>query len=57
MNYKVYKWVYLALSILSTIILTITFFVETRWMIQCTFLIMAVGHGFVSGMAFMGDMD
>lgn len=57
MNYKVYKWVYLALSILSTIMLTITFFVETRWMTQCTFLVMAVGYGFVGGMAFMGDMD
>ena len=32
-------------------------FIETRPINQISFLTMAVGYGFVSGMAFMGDMD
>lgn len=57
MNYKVNKWVFLAMSILCTIVLGITFFIETRLINQISFLVMAVGYGFVGGMAFMGDMD
>lgn len=57
MNYKVNKWVFLAMSIVCTIILVITFFIETRPINQISFLTMAVGYGFVSGMAFMGDTD
>ena len=57
MNYKVNKWVFLAISIICTIILVITFFIETRPINQISFLTMAVGYGFVSGMAFMVDMD
>ena len=57
MNYKVNKWVFLAMSILCTIVLGITFFIETRPINQISFLTMAVGYGFVSGMAFNGDMD
>ena len=57
MNYKVNKWVFLAMSILCTIVLGITFFIETKPINQISFLVMAVGYGFVSGMAFNGDMD
>ena len=57
MNYKLNKWVFLAMSIVCTIILVMTFFIETRPINQISFLTMAVGYGFVSGMAFMGDMD
>lgn len=57
MNYKVNKWVFLAMSILCTIVLGITFFIETRLINQILFLVMAMGYGFVGGMAFMGDMD
>lgn len=37
--------------------LVMTFFIETRPINQISFLVMAVGYGFVSGMAFNGDMD
>ena len=57
MNYKVNKWVFLAMSIVCTIVLVMTFFIETRPINQISFLTMAVGYGFVSGMAFNGDMD
>ena len=57
MNYKVNKWVFLAMSIVGTIILVMTFFIEIRSINQILLLIMAVGYGFVSGMAFMGDTD
>ena len=57
MNYKVNKWVFLAMSIVCTIILVMTFFIETRPINQILFLVMAVGYGFVSGLAFNGDMD
>ena len=55
MNYKVNKWVFLAMSIVCTIILVMTFFIETRPINQISFLTMAVGYGFVSGMPIMGD--
>lgn len=57
MNYKVIKWVFLAMSIVCMIILVMTFSIETRPINQISFLVMAVGYGFVSGMAFNGDMD
>ena len=57
MNYNINKWVFLAMSIVCTIILVMTFFIETRPINQISFLVMAVGYGFVSGMAFNGDMD
>ena len=57
MNYKVKKWLYLAMSIVCTIVVVMTFFIETRPINQISFLVMAVGYGFVSGMAFNGDMD
>lgn len=57
MNYKVNKWVFLAMSIVCMIILVMTFSIETRPINQILFLVMAVGYGFVSGMAFNGDMD
>lgn len=57
MNYKVNKWIFLAVSIICTIILAMTFFIETRPINQISFLVMAVGYGFVSGLAFNGDMD
>ena len=57
MNYKVNKWLYLAMSIVCAVVLVITFFIETRPINQISFLVMAVGYGFVSGMAFNGDMD
>ena len=57
MNYKVNKWLYLAMSIVCTIVLVMTFFIETKPINQIAFLVMAVGYGFVSGMAFKGDMD
>ena len=57
MNYKVNKWVFLAMSIICAIFLVMTFSIETRPINQISFLTMAVGYGFVSGMAFMGDTD
>lgn len=57
MNYKVNKQLYLAMSIVCTIVLVITFFIETRPINQISVLIMAIGFGFVGGMAFMVDMD
>ena len=57
MNYNINKWVFLAMSIVCTIILVMTFFIETRPINQILFLVMAVGYGFVSGLAFNGDMD
>ena len=57
MNYKVNKWVFLAMSIVCTIVLVMTFFIETNPINQIALLAMAVICGFVSGMAFMGDMD
>ena len=57
MNYKVNKWVFLAMSIICTIVLVMTFFIETNPINQIALLAMAVICGFVSGMAFMGDMD
>ena len=39
------------------IFLVMTSSIETRPINQISFLTMAVGYGFVSGMAFMGDMD
>ena len=57
MNYKVNKWVFLAMSIVCMITLVMTFFIETKPINQISLLIMAVGYGFVSGLAFNGDMD
>ena len=57
MNCKANKWLYLAMSVICAIILVKTFFIETRPINQISFLVMAVGYGFVSGRAFMGDMD
>ena len=57
MNYKVNKWLYLAISIVCMITLVMTFFIETKPINQISLLIMAVGYGFVSGLAFNGDMD
>lgn len=57
MNYKVNKWVFLAMSIICAIFLVMTFSIETRPINQISFLTMALGYGFVSGMAFMGDTD
>lgn len=57
MNYKANKWLYLAMSVICAIILVKTFFIETRPINQISFLVMAVGYGFISGMAFNGDMD
>lgn len=57
MNYKVNKQLYLAMSIVCAVVLVITFFIETRPINQISVLIMAVGFGFVGGMAFMVDMD
>ena len=57
MNYKVNKWVFLAMSIVCTIVLVMTFFIKPKPINQISFLAMAVGYGFISGMAFMGDMD
>ena len=57
MSYKANKWLYLAISIICTIILVMTFFIETKPINQISFLVMAVGYGFVSGLAFNGDMD
>lgn len=52
MNYKVNKWLYLAMSIVCAVVLVITFFIETKPINQISFLVMAVGYGFVSGMSF-----
>lgn len=57
MNYKANKWLYLAMSVICAIILVKTFFIETRPINQISFLVMAVGYGFISGIAFNGDMD
>ena len=57
MNYKANKWIFLVVSIICTIILVMTFFIETKPINQISFLVMAVGYGFVSGLAFNGDMD
>lgn len=57
MNYKVNKWVFLAMSIICAFFLVMTFSIETRPINQISFLTMALGYGFVSGMAFMGDTD
>ena len=32
-------------------------FIETKLINQISFLVVAVGYGFVSGIAFNGDMD
>lgn len=45
------------MSIVCAVVLVITFFIETRPINQISVLIMAVGFGFVGGMAFMVDMD
>ena len=57
MNDKANKWLYLTMSVICTIILVKTFFIETRPINQISFLVMAVGYGFISSMAFNGDMD
>ena len=57
MNYKVNKWLYLAMSIVCTIVLVMTFFIKPKPINQISFLAMVVGYGFVSGMAFNSDAD
>ena len=48
------KWVYGALSIIATVCLVISFFVEVKTMTQITFLVQAVSFAFVSGL-YVGD--
>ena len=54
---KANKCWYLSMSIACTVVLAMTFFIETNPINQIALLAMAVICGFASGMAFMGDMD
>ena len=54
---KANKCWYLSMSIACTVVLIMTFFIKTDPINQIALLAMAVGYGFVSGMAFIGDMD
>ena len=54
---KANKCWYLSMSIACTVILAMTFFIKPKPINQISFLAMAVGYGFVSGMAFNSDAD
>lgn len=56
MSLKFFKWAYAALSVAAAVALGISFFTEVSPTNQITFLIQAVGFGFVSGLGFGGDI-
>lgn len=54
---KANKCWYLSMSIACTVVLVMTFFIETNPINQIVLLAIAVICGFASGMVFMADMD